>query len=224
MKYEILSFFVEHNGKCLWTHVPQLQQTSSWHQVIANVKCVSCGPNVTACLTHLANITQTTGWDKEVKLTVSQHHQGEMWPTETADIGHIWVELSFLFGKYNTAMTTRNIFTTITSQGNALFQKPLMPLLHLLGSTRLHSTGFCLFSIINEYHLNVGMDIIAIPTKVRDIICMQHKQNTTMEDVEVHLLRHPPSTYLTGQSVTYSLLTSHLWLRSLGTLDKFVLK
>lgn len=74
-------------------------------------------------------------------------------------------------------MTTRNIFTTITSQGNALFQKPLMPLLHLLGSTRLHSTGFCLFSIINEYHLNVGMDIIAIPTKVRDIICMQHKQN-----------------------------------------------
>lgn len=118
-------------------------------------------------------------------------------------------------------MTTRNSFTIITSQGNALFQKPLMPLLHLLGLTQLHSTGFCLFSIINEYHLNVGRDIIATPTKVRDIICMQHKQNTTMEDVEVHLLRHPPLTYLTGQSMAYSLLTSHLWLRSLGnTWDK----
>lgn len=111
-------------------------------------------------------------------------------------------------------MTTRNIFTTITSQGNALFQKPLMPLLHLLGSTRLHSTGFCLFSIINEYHCGHGhysntyksqrYHLYATQTKHNNGGCRSTSASTSSIDISDGLISGI-------QSVDITLVTQITW-------------
>lgn len=63
---------------------------------------------------------------------------------------------------------------------------------HLLSSTR-----FRLFSITTEYHLIMGGVVIAWwPLTSFNVICVQHKRNTAMEDMEVmvYLLLGLPSS------------------------------